>query len=66
MLLWDRFILEHKLANGRTVMEQFVAAHPQLPEPGERRPSCWGIGAGCGPGSLVWSMRTPLRRATSG
>jgi hypothetical protein len=33
MLLWDSFILEHRLANGRTVVEQFVAAHPQLPEP---------------------------------
>ncbi|MDP9797468.1 hypothetical protein J2S43_005980 [Catenuloplanes nepalensis] len=32
MLLWDCFILEHKLSNGRTVVEQFVAAHPQLPE----------------------------------
>jgi len=32
MLLWDCFVLEHKLANGRTVMEQFVAANPQLSE----------------------------------
>jgi hypothetical protein len=33
MLLWDSFVLEHKLPNGRTVVEQFVAAHPQLTEP---------------------------------
>ncbi|WP_051799909.1 hypothetical protein [Catenuloplanes japonicus] len=32
MVLWDCFILEHKLTGGRTVVEQFVAAHPQLPE----------------------------------
>lgn len=32
MLLWDCFVLEHKLANGRTVVEQFVAANPQLSE----------------------------------
>jgi len=35
VLLWDCFVLEHKLANGRTVVEQFVAASPQLSE-GER------------------------------
>ena len=35
MLLWDCFVLEHKLANGRTVVEQFVAASPRLSE-GER------------------------------
>lgn len=33
MLLWDSFVLEHKLPNGRTVVEQFVAARPQLSEP---------------------------------
>jgi hypothetical protein len=30
ILLWDSFVLEHKLVNGRTVVEQFVAADPQL------------------------------------
>jgi hypothetical protein len=33
MLLWDCFVLEHKLPSGRTVVEEFVAAHPQLAEP---------------------------------
>ncbi|SBT41016.1 hypothetical protein [Micromonospora narathiwatensis] len=33
MILWDYFVLEHRLRNGRTVVEQFVAAHPELPEP---------------------------------
>src|SRR4051812_49174269 len=32
MLLWDCFVLEHRLANGRTVVEQFVDARPDLPE----------------------------------
>ncbi|BEL09326.1 hypothetical protein Q0Z83_075170 [Actinoplanes sichuanensis] len=32
MLLWDCFVLEHRLANGRTVLEQFVEARPDLPE----------------------------------
>lgn len=32
MILWDYFVLEHRLRNGRTVVEQFVAAHPELPE----------------------------------
>jgi hypothetical protein len=32
MLLWDCFVLEHRLANGRTVVEQFVEARPDLPE----------------------------------
>ncbi|MEU4645566.1 hypothetical protein [Micromonospora sp. NPDC023814] len=36
MVLWDYFVLEHRLRNGRTVVEQFVAAHPELPEQ-ERR-----------------------------
>ena len=35
MNLCDYFILEHRLANGRTVVEQFVDAHPELP-PAER------------------------------
>lgn len=30
MLLWDSFLLEHRLRNGRTVLEQFVDAHPEL------------------------------------
>ncbi|MEV7268576.1 hypothetical protein AB0N38_33975 [Micromonospora aurantiaca] len=33
MILWDYFLLEHRLRNGRTVVEQFVAAHPDLSEP---------------------------------
>lgn len=33
MILWDYFVLEHRLRNGRTVVEQFVAAHPELSEP---------------------------------
>lgn len=33
MLLWDSFVLEHKLANGRTVVEQFVDASPGLSGP---------------------------------
>jgi hypothetical protein len=32
MLLWDCFVLEHRLANGRTVVEQFVDARPDLPK----------------------------------
>jgi hypothetical protein len=32
MLLWDCFVLEHKLANGRTVVEQFVESRPDLSE----------------------------------
>src|SRR5690349_13718079 len=32
MLLWDCFVLEHKLANGRMAVEQFVDARPYLPE----------------------------------
>ncbi|GAA0476179.1 hypothetical protein Ade02nite_42540 [Paractinoplanes deccanensis] len=32
MLLWDCFVLEHRLANGRTVVDQFVDARPDLPE----------------------------------
>lgn len=30
MLLWDSFLLEHRLRNGRTVVEQFVEARPDL------------------------------------
>ncbi|MDG4801463.1 hypothetical protein [Micromonospora sp. WMMD980] len=33
MILWDYFVLEHRLRDGRTVVEQFVAAHPQLSDP---------------------------------
>lgn len=32
MLLWDGFTLEHRLADGQTVVEQFVEARPDLPE----------------------------------
>jgi hypothetical protein len=32
MLLWDCFVLEHRLANGRLVVEQFVDARPELSE----------------------------------
>lgn len=32
MLLWDYFVLEHRLRNGRTVVEEFVDANPQLSE----------------------------------
>jgi hypothetical protein len=35
-MLWDCFVLEHRLGNGRTVVEQFVDAHPELPD-SERR-----------------------------
>ena len=42
MLLWDSFVLEHKLPNGRTVVEQFVAARPQLSDPSGR---CCSAGA---------------------
>jgi hypothetical protein len=30
ILLWDAFVLEHRLRNGRTVLEQFVDARPDL------------------------------------
>src|SRR3954451_12414637 len=30
MLLWDSFVLEHRLHNGHTVVEQFVDARPDL------------------------------------
>ncbi|MGY1709152.1 hypothetical protein ACI8AC_06530 [Geodermatophilus sp. SYSU D00758] len=36
VLLWDSFLLEHRLQDGRTVVEHFVDAHPDLP-PGERQ-----------------------------
>jgi hypothetical protein len=36
MMLWDYFVLEHRLRNGRTVVEQFVAARSDLSE-AERR-----------------------------
>ncbi len=29
----DAFVLQHRLADGRTVVDHFVAAHPELPEP---------------------------------
>src|SRR4051812_13902364 len=36
MLLWDSFLLEHRLRNGRTVVEEFVDARPDL-SPQERQ-----------------------------
>ncbi|WP_158550771.1 hypothetical protein [Geodermatophilus sp. TF02-6] len=36
VLLWDSFLLEHRLRNGRTVVEQFVDARPDL-SPQERQ-----------------------------
>ena len=33
MLVWDYFVLEHKLPNGQTVVEQFVDAHPRMSGP---------------------------------
>jgi hypothetical protein len=30
MMLWDYFVLEHRLRNGRTIVEQFVDAHAEL------------------------------------
>src|SRR6266511_2208457 len=35
MMLWDYFVLEHRLRNGRTIVEQFVDAHAEL-SPQER------------------------------
>ncbi len=32
ILLWDTFVLEYEMADGRTVVEQFVAAKPELSE----------------------------------
>jgi hypothetical protein len=32
LMLWDFFVLEHRLRNGRTVVEQFVDARPDLSE----------------------------------
>jgi hypothetical protein len=38
----DRFVLEHRTRDGRTVVEQFVGSRPELPE-AERAPcSCAG------------------------
>ncbi|WP_084757081.1 hypothetical protein [Micromonospora cremea] len=41
MILWDYFVLEHRLRDGRTVVEQFVAAHPELSEPEHRMLLGW-------------------------
>jgi hypothetical protein len=30
MMLWDYFVLEHRLRNGRTILEQFIDAHAEL------------------------------------
>lgn len=32
IMFLDYFVLQHRLPNGKTVVEQFVAAHPGLPE----------------------------------
>lgn len=32
LMVWDFFVLEHQLSDGRTVVEEFVDAHPELPE----------------------------------
>lgn len=32
LMLWDVFVLEHPLADGRTVVEQFVESRPELPD----------------------------------
>ena len=42
MLLWDCFVLEHRLADGRTVLEQFVDARPDLPEAEREMLLRWG------------------------
>src|SRR5262245_51950855 len=31
-MVFDHFVLQHRLRNGKTVVEQFVAAHPDLPD----------------------------------
>ncbi|TFV62256.1 hypothetical protein E4P41_07755 [Geodermatophilus sp. DF01-2] len=36
MLLWDTFLLEHRFRNGRSIVEQFVDARPDL-SPAERQ-----------------------------
>ncbi|RZT77826.1 hypothetical protein EV382_0991 [Micromonospora violae] len=41
MILWDYFVLEHRLPDGRTVVEQFVAAHPELSEQEQRMLLGW-------------------------
>src|SRR5215468_2234280 len=32
IMFLDHFVLQHRLRNGKTVVEQFVAARPDLPE----------------------------------
>jgi hypothetical protein len=32
ILFMDHFVLQHRLRNGKTVVEQFVAQHPELPD----------------------------------
>ncbi|MEV0610804.1 hypothetical protein AB0I61_31035 [Polymorphospora rubra] len=32
LMWWDCFVLEHKLSDGRTVVEQFVESRPELPD----------------------------------
>jgi hypothetical protein len=41
MLLWDHFLLEYRLRNGRTVVEQFVDARSDL---SRRTGSCCSAG----------------------
>ncbi|SCL15406.1 hypothetical protein [Micromonospora inyonensis] len=37
----DRFVLEHRSSDGRTVVEQFVASRPDLPEAQRAMLRCW-------------------------
>lgn len=37
----DRFVLEHRTRDGRTVVEQFVASRPDLPEAERAMLRCW-------------------------
>ena len=37
----DRFVLEHRSSDGRTVVEQFVASRPDLPEAERAMLRCW-------------------------
>ncbi len=36
LMLWDYFVLEHKLSDGRTAVEQFADARPSCPRPSGR------------------------------
>jgi hypothetical protein len=37
----DRFVLEHRTRDGRTIVEQFVASRPELPEAERAMLLCW-------------------------